>query len=451
MPARRKDDRAGGSILTTLRCDALVLGSNLGGLIAANYMARAGLRVLMLEEEGLSKRPALLRDPFLLSGLESGGVIHRVLRELALPLIEQRQLQREPIALQVLLADAWLDLPRGRSALAREFACQGFGSIEEIEAWFGKIDDLGQQARHRLWSDAAPAGARPRSARGPATVTIDQRLPVPPQRLARTVEALLMALTSLQPANSCPVPALLLRGTREGSFQMPHSGQSFHGLFQRRLRAFHGEIQSVDQFRVIETRKEIGIELERDTIFARALVIAAPREGVQRFLAPGGPTPRWLQTPVAPLEQPQRLFRAEKIALPAGMATHGIRADDDDPERWHWWSTLPDWKEAAFSWLVLGGPGAAKVDPMDPLPRLAPFSDGRIIPVDIGPPGHWDRDSAEVRFLYPGAPAVLCSRPLITTAGPELAPGLGFIGEVLQSRQIALHIADRLGARKRGL
>ena len=79
--------------MTTIRSDVLVLGSTLGGLVAANYLARAGLRVVLLEEEVQTKRSSLLREPFLLSGLESSGRIMRVLRELALPLIEQREIR----------------------------------------------------------------------------------------------------------------------------------------------------------------------------------------------------------------------------------------------------------------------------------------------------------------------------------------------------------------------
>ena len=75
--------------MTTVRSDVLVLGSTLGGLVAATYLARLGLHVVLLEEAAHAKRPTLLREPFLLSGLESSGRVMRVLRELALPLIEQ--------------------------------------------------------------------------------------------------------------------------------------------------------------------------------------------------------------------------------------------------------------------------------------------------------------------------------------------------------------------------
>ena len=54
--------------MTTIRSDVLVLGSTLGGLIAATYLARAGLRVTLFEEDTHDKRLGLLREPFLLTG-----------------------------------------------------------------------------------------------------------------------------------------------------------------------------------------------------------------------------------------------------------------------------------------------------------------------------------------------------------------------------------------------
>ena len=108
--------------MTTLRCDVLVLGSSLGGLVAATYLARSGLRTVLIEEDALAKRPPLLREPFVLSGVEIDGPAHRVFRELALPLIEQRRIAQRSVALQVLLPHARLDVHAGRRDLARELA-----------------------------------------------------------------------------------------------------------------------------------------------------------------------------------------------------------------------------------------------------------------------------------------------------------------------------------------
>ena len=83
--------------MTTLRADAdvIVLGSTLGGLVAGSYLARAGLRVVLLEEEAHRKRPGLLREPFLLPGLGRGGTVRRVIQELGLETHTVRETLRD--------------------------------------------------------------------------------------------------------------------------------------------------------------------------------------------------------------------------------------------------------------------------------------------------------------------------------------------------------------------
>src|SRR5262245_1929062 len=109
-----------GEHLATLGCDVLVLGTSLGGLISAAYLARLGLRVVVIEEEAQAKRPALLREPLLISGLAPGGPLRRVLRELALPLREQAQMEPNGVAAQVVLGGGRVDILPGREEGARE-------------------------------------------------------------------------------------------------------------------------------------------------------------------------------------------------------------------------------------------------------------------------------------------------------------------------------------------
>jgi hypothetical protein len=440
--------------VTTIRSDVLVLGSTLGGLVAANYLARAGLRVVLLEEEVQTKRPSLLREPFLLSGLESGGRIMRVLRELALPLIEQREVRREEIALQVILSGARIDVVRGRQALARELEAHGLGEAKALRAWLDAVDTQGATAQAELWEELSSGRNRviPQRLvnRGSGSARTDWELPPMPGGLGAFTFAQLAALSALEPASRVPAPALLLQMTREGAFRMPHAETPFLDLFRRRLLTLYGEIRPLGAFGLILDRTDVGLQLPKGQLFGRALVLAVPREPLRRFLLEAaGSTPGWLKPSAPPLETPSRIFRAERKALPRAMASRVIRADGASPAELHWLALSPDPVDRGIEWLVVSGPGARHLPPEDPLGGLAPFSGSAILPADPGPTPHWDLDSTGLRFVQPRISSWLKQRPPVVTVGPELAPGLGFEGEVLCARRVALHLAERLGARRR--
>ena len=140
----------------------LVLGSSLGGLVAATYLRSAGCAPPLIEET-----PRRSARPFCASrsrcqGLETEGPGHRVLRELALPLIEQRRVAQRSVALQVLLPDARIDVHAGRRELARELAAPSTcASPGAAQAFFEAADDArGDELRARLVEgDAGDASA----------------------------------------------------------------------------------------------------------------------------------------------------------------------------------------------------------------------------------------------------------------------------------------------------
>ena len=449
------DPRAGGTHVTTLHSDVLVLGSTLGGLIAANYLARTGLRVVLLEEEVQAKRPALLREPFLLSGLGPGGPVRRVLRELALPLIEQREIRRGELALQVLLPGTRIDVGRGRAALARELEAHGFADAEVLRAWLDAVDAEAATTHAELWQEAAQRRGRgisrllPEPNREPLTTS--RRLPAPPNGLGEFVAAQLAALSALDSSQPLPAPALLLHMTREGAFRMPHAEAPFLGLFRRRLETLYGEIRPIGAFGLVMDRKDVGLELPRGRLLARALVIAVPHEPLRAFLAKTGSPPAWLRPSPPPLEAPIRIFRAERDALPQGMAERVIRADGTTGEPIHWLARSPDPSDRRIEWLVAFGPGAQHLPARRPLGELAPLAGGGIVAVDPGPTPAWDLDASGLRFLSAGTSPWLRQSPPVVTVGPELAPGLGFEGELLGARQVARSLAERLGARPRAV
>jgi hypothetical protein len=440
--------------MTTLRSDVLVVGSSLGGLIAATYLARAGLRTVLVEEDCLAKRPPLLREPFALSGLEIEGPTHRVFRELALPLIEQRRVAQRSVAVQVILPGARLDIHAGRRDLARELEAFQVCDPAAAQAFFEAVDARGDELRARLVEgDGGDAGAplvQRLLTRAGRNGGIDQSLGPMPDGLAPVVNALIAALSRLTPESSPGRDAaMLLRGTREGGFFMPDAGSPFLDLFRRRFLTLHGEIRAAGEFALVTERGELGIELPRGRLFARGVVLAAPLELLRRVSTAAGTAPRWLAPRTPPVDVPVRLFRAEPDALPVGLGARAVVAPGA-PEALHWIARHADPVQEGVEWLLVAGPGAAALPPDQPLGALNPFPDDGLVPVDLGPAPRWDRDAADHRFLALRSESALRAKPPVYAVGPELAPGLGFEGELLLARQAALRLADRLGA-KRGL
>jgi hypothetical protein len=438
--------------MTTQRSDVLVLGSSLGGLVAATYLAHAGLRVVLVEEECLAKRPPLLREPFALSGLESGGAAQQVMRELALPLIEQRRVAQREVGLQVLLPHARVDVHAGRRELARELLAYRLCEPDAAQAFFETVDLRGDELRARLQErepaeaqesllqrilSRASRSAQPESDFGPI-----------PAGLEQVVAAIAAGLSRLVPSGPLShEAALLLRGTRDGGFFMPDAGSPFLDLFRRRLLALHGEIRSTAEFALVSERGDLGLELPRGRVFARALVLAAPLELIRRICVETGSAPRWLAARTPPVDMTSRLFRAEPDSLPVGLAARAVVAPGP-PEALHWLARYPDPMQKGVEWVLIGGPGAARLPVELPLGDLSPFPGGGISAVELGAAPRWDRDSADHRFLTPRSGGSLRGKPPVISVGAELAPGLGFEGELLLARRAALRLAERLGARR---
>jgi hypothetical protein len=177
---------------------------------------------------------------------------------------------------------------------------------------------------------------------------------------------------------------------------------------------------------------------------ARAVVVAAPLELVRRSRPPGGAL-RWLGAHSARSTCPRACSAPSPTRCLSARAARGGRACR--AESLHWlarYPTRPRGRRVAAG----AGPGAAHLPPDRPLGDLNPFPGAGVVPVDLGAAPKWDRDAADHRFLTPRLDGALRGKPPIVAVGPELAPGLGFEGELLLARQAALRLADKLGARR---
>jgi hypothetical protein len=406
--------------------------------------------VALFEEECLSKRPPVLREPFVVTGLETGAPVQRVLRELALPLIEQRRLARDPVPVQVLLPSARIDARVGRPQLAAELADFGLCDAALAERWLELVDDAGAEASRRIWDTTRTSTSTPvlrrLVERTQREAPVSVRLPSePPRELGPFVRALLGVLAYRTEDSGLEAPALLLHSLRAGGFLMPDASEPFTDLLRRRLCALHGEVRALGSFQIVQDRHEIGIETARGRILARALVVAAPRELVSRAIEnSGGSAPRWLRGAPPPAELPLRLFRAEREQIPVGLSARAVLARADGTVR-YWLSRHSDPDDAETEWLVAAGPEAGLLPPDNPLCDVNPFPGDGTVAADPGPAPTWDRDASELRFPTPRLESWLRARPPVIAVGPEIEPGLGFQGEVLRAREASLRLVERLG------
>jgi hypothetical protein len=211
------------------------------------------------------------------------------MRELALPLIEQRSVAQREVSLQVLLPHARIDVHAGRRELARELAAYEICDADAARAFFEAADLRGDELRARLL-EGEPAEASGGAfvqrmfARAARSAPQDAGLgPVPPG-LAPIADALVAGLSRLVPDGAAGRDAaLLLRSTREGGFFMPDAGSPFLDLFRRRL-ALQGDPLDLG-LRAGERAGRPRRRAPRGRLFARAVVLAAPLELIRRSRA----------------------------------------------------------------------------------------------------------------------------------------------------------------------
>ena len=438
--------------MTTIASDVLVVGSSLGGIVAAVYAARAGLRVTLLEEDTIAKQPPLLREPFLFGASPNNGPLDHLLREIGTSPVERRHLARDEPAVQVVLPEARLDLGGGRDRVAAELERYGLVRRAAADRWLAKVLERGDAVRAALASPVGPPrrktawGRRTRLLLAGRRISVSDAPAVPPvpNGIAPLVPALVEALSREALVDPSRAPALLVRSALESSVRAIDAGSSVVDLLRQRLLAFHGEIRPVGPFCLVGQRREVGIEVGRERIFARALVLAAPASLFLEALPPSRVVPGWLTDPPGIARVPTRLLRVDRRALSSGMGMRVI--DASDPSGTRWILRSPDPTDERIDWAVVRGPALAAPG-SDPFGDLAPFGADRIAPGEPGPSAQWDVASPELRVLGAGWRPLRSRSPLVISVGPDVGPGLGVEGELLFARRVGLWLAEMLGRR----
>lgn len=320
------------------RWDAVVLGGALPGLVAATRIAIAGHRVLIVEEDGAARLPPVVREPFLLAGAASGGVLATVLRELRAPLIDIRRIEPDPLAFQVVLPTARIDvgspartteelvtwdLAKPDAALALLRALARAAAAERDAMLASPV--LRSAGLRRLSRPAPPAT---RHARGmPAEAS------APPPELVPFLEAQVRALSNLATADPGPeARARLLGSTLEGGAAFPTAEHTLRGILRDRIYSLHGEFRPLAHgFTLVAADGEPGLSPARSSEIwlGRALVVNAPRGLVARQLRQAeSPVPAFLDAPPPPRRRLAVHLRARREVVPEGMARRVIRIGD---------------------------------------------------------------------------------------------------------------------------
>jgi hypothetical protein len=457
------------------RWDAVVLGGALPGLVAAARLCLAGHRVLVVEEESAARLPPVLREPFLLTGALSGGVLASVLRELSVPLIDQRRLEADPLAYQVVLPDARIDVG-SPARTTEELVAWGLAKPDAALPLLRALARAASAERDAMLASPVlrSAGLR-RLSRAPAPPTRHARgMPAeaaaPPPELVPFLEAQVRALSNLASADPGPeARARLLGSALEGGAAFPTAEHTLRGLLRERISSLHGEFRPLAHgFGLVEADGEPGLAPARSSELwlGRTLVVNAPRGLVARALRQAEQqVPAFLDAPPPPRRRLAIHLRARREVVPEGMARRVVRVADParpiDGTNAISIAVYPvsaggDVVDLVASAVLDAGErdGPGRAEEIEAAVRsLLPFSEQRVRRHDPERP-RWDDDAA-LDDPLPGAawPAEIeirvSARPPVHLLDRSALGGLGIEGDLLLGWRAGERIAAELGPVRR--
>jgi len=332
-----------GSTFRVRRWDAVVLGSALPGLVAAIRLGMQGLRVLIVEEDAAAVAYPGMREPFLMAGDGSDGVLGSCLKALGIPLIDRRRIRTTFPAYQVAMPKARVDVgDADRTA-------------EELQAWNllpeATARDLvaslreGSEVQQRtlLNAEIYAAGRRvPRLARKlpplPRRPEVDPksgdsiadpvgRAVAGADSLAAFCGAQLRALSDFAEREPpAAVRTRLLGAALGGAAETTEGHRWLRDLLDQRIASLYGEVRQLrGGFRLVSAGNQPAIEFERasEVCAGRALLINAPLPALRDAITEG-PTPELLKGPAASHRRLSVHLRGPHRALPEGMASRVI-------------------------------------------------------------------------------------------------------------------------------
>jgi hypothetical protein len=291
----------------TRRWDAVILGSAVPGLVAGILLGRHGRRVLVLEEESEVPSFAGLREPFFLTPAVPEEPLGGCLRALGIPLIDQRRIQTQPTAFQLILPEARIDVGAAATT-SDELAGWGLADASATRAALEKFAAASKAAREALlahpilapgWRGVVEAlrtgtsRATPRSAGALPTPPPPKTELEPGSPLALVLQAT-AAIASQGSEAVAPdaLPALararLLGAALAGSGRFESNLPRVRELLRRRLEALYGEIRPLrGPFELVRVSGQPGVATSErhDVCVGRALILNASEFAISRAFA----------------------------------------------------------------------------------------------------------------------------------------------------------------------
>ena len=466
--------------LRTRRWDAVVLGTAIPGLIAAIGLGRRGARVLVLEERAAERFPGL-REPFLITGAGSDGVLGSCLRDLALPLIERKRLETLPTSFQVVLPDARVDVGE-TDWTSQELASWGFAEPRLAKKLLSALESAGEAERDALLAAPILRSARrrslgsrrsspaPVSLAGGARATVAAPPGLPdevrdlPDGLAALLQAQIRALSNCATASpGSHEQARLLGSVLQDGAALSRGEPWLRSLLRRRIESLFGEFRSIrDGFRLtaVNNQPAISIDEDHEILAGRSLILNAPRAALAAVVDQD-PLPRLLNGPAVTHRRHSLHFKIDSILVPEAMADRVICVRDlarpmegtnvvtlrafrlMDGDR-----ATVDLVASAVLPIGEGDPAACDAEIETAVAGLFPFANGALQRQEDEPP-RWDDDTwladPPRNASWPRENEIrISSKPKVFALERSHLAGLGFEGDVLLGWRAGNAIAAEL-------
>jgi len=325
--------------LRARRWDAIVLGSGICGLVAAARLGAAGHRVLVVEEDAARALPPCLREPFFLAGARDGGVLDACLRQLNIPLIDQRRIASERLAYQVISPKLRLDVG-GPGLTSDELVSWGLCEPDEAAQVTRSLVEASEAERLvMLASPLVRIGRRLSLARSGTPGSHVRGLPAEAASASPELRALFDAqvdgLSNLASAAATPeARARLLGVPLAGGVGFGDSPPWLLGLLRKRVEAVYGEFRTIaGRFDLVAVDQQPGITVENTSELwvGRTLVLASAGSAVAAAQS-SERVPDLLDASRPRRRRVALLLRVHRDYVPRGMSARAVLMGDPDSD-----------------------------------------------------------------------------------------------------------------------